>query len=172
MPARRHEIGRKPRDEEDLSRVAAELTNGRADDLPLARSRPNVAPFESQRLALVLAAAARLDVVAARPGSRRHSRPGCDTAATRPRPKTMPTPPTTMKSPRQPKRCVNPEERHAEKPEARILSERIDRVGARTLALRKPGRQHPAVGRKARRFEHADADARRRSARSATASPP
>ena len=46
-PARRHEIGRKPGDEEHLRRVAAELADRRAEHLPVPQQRADVAPLEA-----------------------------------------------------------------------------------------------------------------------------
>ena len=63
-------------------------------------------------------------------------------------------------SPRQPKCCVIQKSGTLRNARPTILPERVDGVGARTLVLREPGGEDAAVGRKARGFEDADADAR------------
>jgi hypothetical protein len=63
MPRGPDQVRREPGDEEDLRGVAAELAERGAEDLPLPQQRPDVAPSEADGLALVFAAAARLDVV-------------------------------------------------------------------------------------------------------------
>ncbi len=157
--ARRHEVGGKPGDEEDLCRIAPELSNRGAHDLPLAEQQPDMAPLEPHRLTLVLAAAARLDVVAlglvdgGTLAGVAIQQPPDDAEGHTERADNdeQPTPAEPLR---------DPEQRHTEKPEAHVLSERIDRVGAGALVLRKPRREHPAVGRKTRRFENPHADAR------------
>ena len=125
--ARGHEIGRKPGEEEHLRRVAAELPDRRAEHLPVPQQRADVAPLEADRLPLVFAAAARLDVVELGLVDRRAARPDCDTAPTRRRPNTMPRPPTMKNSPRQPNRCVIQNSGTLRKPEPDVLPERVDR---------------------------------------------
>src|SRR5207302_813294 len=51
------------RQEEDQRRVAAELADGRANDLAVLQQGADVPPLEVEWLPFVLAAAARLDVI-------------------------------------------------------------------------------------------------------------
>src|SRR5205823_4768485 len=129
-------------------RIAAELSERRPEHLPASQERDDVGPLEADGLACVLTAAAGLDVLdlrAIRGAAVRWiviqhppRQAEQDAEAADDEKETAPSEP-----------LCDPEERHAQEPEADVLAEGVDGIRSRPFALRKPRRENPAVRRKA-----------------------
>ena len=93
MPRAGHQVGREPGDEEDLRRVAAELPEGGAQDLPLPQQRADVAPLGTGPDRPCIRRRRPPRCSRARPGSRPCSRRDCDRALHQTSPKATPKAP-------------------------------------------------------------------------------
>src|SRR5690349_6555462 len=114
----------------------------------MAQQRPDMPPAEFERLPVVFAAAARLDVLEFITAD---SRALAGIAIKRP-PHSAERDAESADEEKQtaPAESLrDPEQGQAQKTEAEHLSNRVHGIGARTLVLREPRRQNAAVGGKA-----------------------
>ena len=138
-PAGPDQVRREPGDEEDLRRVAAELPERGAQDLPPPQQRADVSPAESHGIAPVVAARRPPRCSRARHGWRPGCRRDCDRASTR-----RARRPPRRRPRRRRARAIHTAARsrrgaRLRKPRPTYCPNEIDPVGAGPLLRGKPG---------------------------------
>ena len=155
----RREIARKPRQEKHQRRVAAELPDRRAQDLPLAEQRTHGGPAQHESAASAAEPAAGGDVVELRlVGAAAFVRLAVERVPDDRIDDADAAEDEEQRSPTERRDDVRQQRDH--EAESDVLADGVDAIRPSALGLREPRRQDAAVGRETRRFRDAEREPR------------